>query len=255
MKNFAAYVCNMLSKKAFINVLAEEPTETTTQTTEETQVEEKKEPDTTPETAKKQPDNSGNFETLISKAREEEKSKLYPQIEKLKKDKSDLLDTVDELKKDNAKLEKDLAKQKNLNDKISADLKDGSTTNKTVQELTLTISQLERQLEEVTVNHEKELTKIQLDRVKEQKIAEANGAIIPELVTGNSEEEITESVERAKARYAEITSSVANAQANKMPMSNPSFQNTQLSAAASLDDIATMSPKEYAEYRKKIGLK
>lgn len=255
MKNFAAYVRKMLSQKAFLNVFAEEPTPTTTEPNAEPKVEDPeptKTPEPTPEPVKVQTE---NFDSQIAKAREEEKAKLYPQIEKLKKDKSDLLDAASEHQKTITKLEKDLAKQKTLNEKLSADLEEGNSSNKTVQELTLTISQLERQLEETTVAHEQELSKIQLDAIKKERIAEAKGAILPELVTGNTVEEIEESVEKAKARYAEIVASVASTQSNRMPMSNPSFQNTQLTSEASIEDISKMSPAEYAVYRAKIGIK
>lgn len=248
MKNYLAYIRSMLSQKAFMNVFAEE---TKTDENVETKKDEITPPAKQEETPK--PTGSVNYEDLISHARKEEKDKLYPELQKLKKDKNDLLLVVGERDATIKKLQQDLDASKESNTKLSKDLKDGTNTNATVSELTLTISQLERELEEATANHETELNSVKLTSFKEKTIATANGELIPELVVGNSEEDILASFETAKSRYAEITQNVVSSA--KMPYTNPNAGSIQLTAKASEKSIADMTPAEYAIYRVSIGLK
>lgn len=246
MKTFMAYVLSLF----VMNVFAEEPTTLE----EQGQGNEPPGDGDTPPTKKEEPKPSGevNFEDLVIQARKEEKAKLYPQIEKLKVDKNDLLLVVGERDEEIKKLTKELAKYKETNGKLSKDLEDGTKTNKTVSELTLKISQLEKLLEDATSNHEATLSKIKLDSFKEKQIASANGELIPELVVGETEEEISASIELAKQRYAEIREQAMSGV--QMPYTNPGVSASTLNAD-SLVDVTKMTHEEYAEYRKNLGIK
>lgn len=247
MKTFMAYILSLF----VMNVFAEEPT------TLEEQGQENEIPGDgdTPPTEKKEtpkPTGSVNYEDLVRDARKQEKDKLYPQIEKLKLDKNDLLLVVGERDEEIKKLTKELAKYKETNGKLSKDLEDGTKTNKTVSELTLKISQLEKLLEDATSNHEATLSKIKLDSFKEKQIASANGELIPELVVGETEEEISASIELAKQRYAEIREQAMSGV--QMPYTNPGVSASTLNAD-SLVDVTKMTHEEYSEYRKNLGIK
>lgn len=249
MKNYLAYIRSMLSQKAFMNVFAEE-----TKTDEKQEI--KKDEEITPPAKERElpkPTGSVNYEDLIANARKDEKEKLYPEMKKLKDSKNELLIVIGERDATIKQLQSDLATAKESNGKLTKDLKDGTQTNKTVSELTLQISQLERDLEEATAGHETELNSIKLESFKEKTIASANGELIPELVVGNTEEDILASFETAKTRYAEITQRVVSG--TKMPYTNPNAGSIQLTAKASEKSISEMTREEYAEYRKQIGFK
>ena len=205
------------------------------------------------ETEVPKPQGTVNFEDLVKKAREEEKSKLYPQIEKLKKDKNDLLLVVAE--KDNTikTLEKTVADLQKNHSKLAKDVEESTATNKVVQEQALTISQLEQELENLQAQYETDVQSLKLTSYREKQIALAGGEIIPELVTGNTEEEINASIELAKQRYVQIQEqALASVQ---MPKSvNPSVTQLSQNALKSVEDIASMTPAEWAEYRKNLKL-
>jgi hypothetical protein len=237
MKNFVAYVRSILSNRLFLNVLAEEPTPTPT-------------PDPTP-TPEPKPSGNVNFEDLIAKARKDERDKLYGEIEKLKKKANDHLLVIQERDNTIADLNGKLTKLGTDYKRVSDDLATGTKTNKTVSELTATVSTLERELENLQVQYETDVQSLKIDAFKKESIAKAGGEIIPELVNGSTEDEITQSIELAKQRYAQITQqALAGVQ---MPRVNPSAQ-IELKDM-SMDDIAGASTKDWAEMRKSLGLK
>ena len=200
-----------------------------------------------------------DFESLISKARKEEKEKLYPEITKLKEELDKKVTRINELllaigEKDEIISQKD----KELKE-AKADSK--KSESQEVKELNLKITGLENKLAE----KEGEISNIKLDSYKASKMAEAKGEIIPELVTGSSEEEIDLAVERAKERYKEIVSKIAvppakTQNSNSIPPVNPntqSFDNSQVNVA-DLSSINLYTPEgkaEYARMRAQMGLK
>lgn len=201
-----------------------------------------------------------DFESLIAKARKEEKEKLYPEITKLKEDLEKKVTRINELLL--AIGEKDeIISQK---DKEIKELKTNSkkTDSQEVKDLKIKITELENKLAE----KDKEISTIKLASYRDKKIAEAGGELIPELVTGNSEEEIDLSIEKAKERYKEIVSKIASQQSikpqnsNNIPPANPNtstFTNSQVNTQ-SLIGLNLMTPEgraEYAKIRKQMGLK
>ena len=238
-----------LSALMFMNVFAEEPNAEQGNGIEE----EVKNPEQ-PEQEVPKPQGTVNFEDLVAKAREEEKAKLYPQIEKLKKDKNDLLLVVAEKDKAIKDLEKEITSLQKNHSKLAKDVEESTSTNKVVQEQALLISQLEQQLEDIQSQYELEVNSLKINSYREKQIASAGGAIIPELVTGNTEEEINASIELAKQRYAQIQEqAMASVQ---MPKSvNPSVATLSQNAMKSVEDIASMTPGEWAEYRKNLNIK
>lgn len=200
-----------------------------------------------------------NFEELISKARKEEKEKLYPEINKLKAQVEEKVKRINELLI--ALGEKDeIIKGK---DSEIAGLKKNSkaTESDEIKALKVKIAKLENALSD----KESEIASIKLEAYKTAKIAEAGGELIPELVTGRTPEEIDLAIEKSKARYAEIVGRVKNTvvvnqkPSTEIPPANPNTQafynqiNTMDIAGLSMFDKNSRS--QYSEMRKQLGLK
>jgi len=214
--------------------------------------------DPTPNTPPTQP--NIDFESLIAKARKEEKEKLYPEITKLKEDLEKKVARINELLLAIGEKDEIIAQK----DKEIKELKNNSKKSESqeVKDLKIKITELENKLAE----KEKEINTIKLASYRDKKIAEAGGEIIPELVTGNSEEEIDLAVEKAKERYREIVSKIISQQptkpqnSNNIPPANPNidvFTSSQLNTQ-SLYELNLMTPEGRAEYeriRKQLGLK
>lgn len=212
-----------------------------------------------PNTPPAQP--SVDFESLIAKARKEEKEKLYPEITKLKEEMEKKVTRINELlitigEKD------EIISQK---DKEIKDVKANSNKSESqeVKDLKLKITELENTL----AQKDSEVATIKLDNYKQKKMAEAGGELIPELVVGSSEEEIDLAIEKAKERYKEIVSKIAPQQppqkpqnSNNIPPANPntqSFDNSQVNVSnlSTLNLFSAEGRAEYERMRKQLGMK
>lgn len=184
------------------------------------------------------------IEHLVEKARADEKAKLYPQIEKLKKEKNEAISLVSERDKKIKELENQVAELQKSND--------GKVDNKQVTELNVTISALENQLAELQAKYDNDVQSLTVKNIAEREIAKANGQIIPELVTGNTEEEILANVELAKQRYQEIQASALRGV--QLPKANPSTNVIMDFKDKTVEEIARMTPQEYAKYRAELNI-
>ena len=198
------------------------------------------------------------FETLIAKARKEEKDKLYPQITALQNEKNELVNTNNSLLLKIGTLETTL-------DTLKAQLTEKPSDSKE-SELLAVIEGLKSELKELTDNTVDEETlraqivgeleaKYKLDSFKSSEIAKASGKIIPELVSGTTEEEILASIEASKRRYSELTGH----QLDKVPPVNTNAGSTVQGGGTSVsfEDLAKLDPKspEYATLRRQLGLR
>lgn len=208
-----------------------------------------------------------NFEDLISKARQEEKAKLYPQIESLKEKVNELTEknnqnllVIEEKDRKIKELEKEIEKLKNS--KVESE-------SETVKRLQAENDELRKKLEEAEKNKvdKAELEKtiraeveqeyeVKLYRLEKINSPEYRDKIIPELVMGITKEEIDRTLELARQRYEEIVNSVVNRQSASIPMGNISTGALN-SRQLNLDEIKNLDPrsKEYLEFRKRLGLK
>ena len=221
-----------------------------------------------------------NFEDLITKARQEEKNKLYPQIEDLKKKNKVLTEANNEhlltiagfdeqVKKFKEQLTntnqgdpQEVVELKNqLSDtlKIVDGLRDELKTKPegTTEELRQTIEA------EVKASYEVKLYRI-------QKLQEAGDDILmPELVVGETKEEVDASIRVAIERSNDIRSKLGVKTGNegeeqkpspkpeKKPKPNPANpvgRGTDMFNNLDAKTIAEMTHEEYAEWRKKVGL-
>ena len=233
-----------------------------------------------------------NFEDLMARVRKEEKEKLYPKIEKLQKENKDLVTKNNSylLKIGNLQAEIDSYK-----DKLT---KSNSGDSEVVKTLKADLTKAREEIENYKKNsvNKEELEKSIRDQVskeyeiklyKESKLNELKGHIIPELVFGETKEEIDKSLEASKKRFEEIAKSLgvtpnANANSNNN-MVNPNMNtnnginpnalngttqfaqtipsaNVNTSNLATSDinfsDLASMDVRspQYQEIRKKLGL-
>ena len=134
----------------------------------------------------------------VKEAASKEKEKLYDTVEKYKKD----LETL----ANKAEME-EVEKQKLLqeeSDKKKAEL----SAQERVAELEKDLDKTSKRFEEVInikdLEFKEALRKRDLAILRERLVAEAKGEIIPELVQGDSEEQINEAAELARLRYKEI---------------------------------------------------
>lgn len=253
-QGFKVKLSEAVKKAMFRNVLAEEPAP---------------QPQVTPQQS--QPI---NYEDLIKKARQEEKDKLYPQIEaernktrELTEKNNDLLLKVGQLQSDYDRVKAELdsikegkgIKESEVVTKLKEDnanlKKEYDALKNSVVDENLLRQEIEK---EVKAQYEVELYK-----VEKMSSDEFKGQIIPELVTGTTKEEIDESLEHSKNRYLELiggvpqqggTSQVNPQQVPTPPAGNPTVQNfTQ--GVVTTDDINAMTPEQWAEYRVKLGLR
>lgn len=224
---------------------------------------------------KNKPTPTINYEDLIAKARREEKEKQYGTIQKLKgqintlteQHNNDLLKVADlekKLEEANTKLTKvgegDSEEIKTLKNTISIleqEKKDLETENSKFKE-TPPVSKEEVE-KEVRAELEAEY---EVKTYKATKLAELKDEIlVPELVMGDTVEEIDKSIESALERSAEIkknlgiTEGKKNKRTPKSP-SNPSVSGVQ-DNEVSLERLATMDvgSEEYAKLRKQLGLR
>ena len=191
-----------------------------------------------------------NFEELIAKARQEEKDKLYPEIQSWKEKHNNLLLVIAERDAKIKELEGEITKFKKQIEEVKE--KSSKTNDATVSELKATIDSLNNQIEQLKSSHDKEIARLNLEIFKREKLAEVGEEIIPELVTGETEEEILASIEKAKEKYQQIVSKI-----NKgitYPPINPNVTKIDMKNK-SVEEIVNMPAGEWAEFRKQLGFK
>lgn len=224
-----------------------------------------------------------NYEDLISKARKEEKDKQYKTIERLKgqintlteQHNNDLLKVADleeKLQTANEKLTKvgsgDSEEIKTLKETIKTLEGDKAELDKKVKDFEANAPQSREEIEkEVREALEAEY---EVKTYKATKLAELKDQLlVPELVVGDTKEDIDKAIEAAMARSKEIRESLGidgSAGDNKKPPKKDTKKRTPKSPNPSgsgsdskidLDYLATLdvSSPEYAEVRRQLGLR
>lgn len=138
----------------------------------------------------------------VERARKEEKDKLYPQIEGLKSDLKEIQNILKAEREEKNKIQKEA--ERRAEQERQSKLSDVERT----QEI---LSRLEEQLKDEREERKRFESRLaerdrkdELDRYRNRLIEANKDEIIPELVHGNSVEELDESLEIAKARYKEF---------------------------------------------------
>ena len=192
----------------------------------------------------------------------EQKDTHYGTIEYHKKQ-------VDELSKQKDELMKKLSELESAGTKKQEDTVESQ---KEIQELKGQIETIKgetkRLLDEQSAYFNGVLQKKDLEMIKKELISTAKGEIIPELVTGNTEEEIRASYETAVNRYKEITEVVKKGQENKhllegkAPEASGGDRATEKGSSTREADylkVMSMSKEEFLKYQEdqfnKLGIK
>lgn len=219
-----------------------------------------------------------NYEQLIAQARKEEKDKLYPQIEKLKAENANLVSNINNYLLKIGDLEKLIEKLQNDSGESEKDTQIATLTQQ-VNDLTTELDNLKKSVvDEDTLRQQIEQeyeSKYQLDKFRDKAIAEAGDDILSVFateVTGNTEDEIKASIESAKKKTFDTKKSLGliddegnpiggksnnnqtKSQPTPPPAPAPSSGGSERFDAEYVRNLDPRSP-EYAEWRKKMGLK
>jgi hypothetical protein len=205
----------------------------------------------------------------ISKARVQEKQKLYPQIDKLQEELSLLRKereeriALEEARKA-ARLQRDAEREaeKKAKEEEEMTFKDLLKTKEQEWQSQLEQERQEREKAFALLDREREFQELQ--QYRQQRLEAERENIMPELIdmiAGNSKDEVEQSILRLKEKTAQIVDSVAAAsqQTRKemvgtritAPASGP-LDNNSDSRTYSPDDINNMSLADYAKNRAKL---
>lgn len=206
------------------------------------------------------------IEELLAKARQEEKNKLYPEIEKLKKQYDSAVQIIGDKDRIIADKEKELLERDGKISKLEKDVEKAKSSSdatlvKENGELKTQNEILKKELELKDTQHSEEIAGIKLQSYRDKKIAEAGNAIIPELITGTTEQEIDASIVASKERFTQILASQGIQQVPSVVPSATGAPGAGNAATVfdtkglSVEDISKMSPEQWREHRKTLGFR
>lgn len=197
----------------------------------------------------------------LAKARQQEKDKLYPQIE-------DMRTRLDELQKER---EDRAAAEQALREKAEKDAEDKRKAELTLKERVAQIEketedkfrlmQEERERERAILEHERRL--MQLNEYRQRRVNEERDNILPELVdliSGTTEEEIEASITGLRERSDRILEGARQALAPAGPLTGARvtappagpLDSASENRLPSPDEIRAMDINEYQKYRDKL---
>ena len=205
----------------------------------------------------------------IAKARAQEKEKLYPQVEKLKEELSLLKQREQEReaeeqkrREERKKREAELAKKKKEEEEAELEVRQLLIKKEQEWQEQLELERQEREKAFALLEQERRFQA--LTNYRQQRLEQERDNIIPELIdmiSGNSEDEIEQSILALKEKSARIFDSVAQAsvQTRKdmvgarvtVPASGP-LDNDSEQRSYSPNDISNMSMADYAKNRAKL---
>lgn len=142
------------------------------------------------------------IKALMQKVREQEKNKLYPKLDELKKKLAESDQQIAELKAAKGEAETRLQESGKKKSEELTSL-DGQ-----LKKLESEFTQFKTSVEEEKKTLAERARQAELAAYKMSKIQEIGQGIIPELVTGNTEEEIDATVIFAKQKYDELAASI-----------------------------------------------
>ena len=213
-----------------------------------------------------------NFETLIANARKEEKEKLYPRIKKLEDENKALVQTNNDNLMKLAQTQKELDEFK-ANNGESQKVKDLETQLANAQAEITTLKESTPKEDEIRARIEAEY---EVKLYRNTKLSEGSDkilAVFADEVTGSTKEEIDASFNKAVEKTVQTkkqlglvddegnpidttkkTTKKEEKKSTTPPVANPSAEEDD---KFDLDYVQSLDPrsKEYAEFRKKMGLR
>jgi DNA repair exonuclease SbcCD ATPase subunit len=203
---------------------------------------------------------SGYTEVDLQRVREQEKSKLYPQIDSLKEE-------INLLKKDReAQLAEAAAiakeKEEAARKLAESEMDVRALLEKKEQEWTAQLEEIRQEGARKDALLERERQYAELTAYRNRRLAEEQDNIMPELVdliSGNSADEIEQSITGLRERSSKILESAQQAmQTARRDMKGtsttlpPTMENNSAQQQFTADQIAAMSVTEYAKYRDRL---
>lgn len=195
----------------------------------------------------------------IERARQQEKEKLYGQLSEVKSE----LDTIRAEREAAQRAAEEAAARAEAEERArqeqEMDLR--QLMARRDEEYTQRFAQLEEERQRAEAMLQQERTVSQLNEYRQQRLAQEQENIIPELldyVSGNSAEEIEAAIEAAKARSASILQGVMQFQQQQVQgmrgvsLTSPAMgpmETQQEQRPLSAAEIAAMSPSEYMKHR------
>jgi hypothetical protein len=202
----------------------------------------------------------GYTEDDLKKVREQEKSKLYPQIDSLKEELT-LLKKRDEERTaevERAKAEAELEAKR----KAESEMDVRTLLETKEKEWEAQIESIRQEAARKDALLERERQYAELTSYRSRRLEEERDNIIPELVdliSGNSHDEVENSITGLRERSAKILESAQQAiQAQRRDMTGtrttlpPTMENNSDSQSFTAEQIAAMSVTEYAKHRGKL---
>ena len=205
-----------------------------------------------------------DIEDLLKKVRQDEKNKLYPEIEKLKEQLGEkttkLNDAILLLHQKEEEVTALTAKIEEVRAEGTKDM------DKTIQDLQKEVEKLTKQVADKDAEIAMVQSTYELKEYRAEKTKDVDESVL-DLVTGSTKEEIDASIEKAKATYEKIASKFQSAPpattppaqsiVNQIPPVNMGVVNNDVFKDISVEDLWKLDPKspEYAQLRKQLGLK
>ncbi len=193
---------------------------------------------------------------LVSKARQEEKEKLYSDLERQKKALKESEDRIKAMEAELSGLRVSSSEAQRLAGEIERLKAERAAESERFQKT------IEEVLEKTRRETEKQLRSLELAALKRELIASAQGRVIPELVHGETEEEIRDSFDASKRRFEQIAAEV-EARAKKeheekmksalpKPASAGSANDAPETPLGDLSAWRRMSPQEWEKHKEEI---
>jgi len=205
----------------------------------------------------------------IAKAREQEKAKLYPQMEKMKEELSSLKKAREEQAAKEAEREQRVAEelvrkeaQKKEEEESELSFKDLLKKKEQEFQSQLEAERLERERAFALLEQERKFQEVM--NYRQQRVEQERDNIVPELIDlidGNSADEVEQSIAMLKEKSARILSSAQQAMQNARQqmagtrITNPAagpLDNDSEQKSYSPDSIREMSLADYAKQRAKL---
>jgi exonuclease VII large subunit len=203
----------------------------------------------------------------LSKVREQEKNKLYPQMEKMREELANLKKAEEERaaqeearKEQRRQRDAEAAAAKKREEEETLELRDLLQKKESEWQSQLEQERLEREKAFALLDQERRFSELQNYRL--QRIEQERENIIPDLidlVQGNTQEEIEQSINALKAKSASIFDSVAQATTTSRKemrgagITAPTpLDNESDPRAYSAEDLSKMSLADYAKNRSRL---
>ena len=189
------------------------------------------------------------LQEMLTKARKEEKDKLYKSIEKAKAESQELQTERDKVL-DDLKLAKDT-----LHTLQDSNMSDIEKVNKQIELLAEQNELLKGQLDNVSKQAEERVRLSEVKSYKQKQIEQA-GLLFPEMVTGSSPEEIDRSIEMLRDREKSVRQQLEDQMRSERAQDVPRPVSPQANRPTVGDGdryrISKMSRDEYQAYRQKL---